>query len=78
MPPLLLLGGVILILLKPTSDNVYTDIIKIVKENGRQETRGQLESLRSPSLLTDLVICIIKRDDKNYIEGIMERVIRIQ
>ena len=45
---LLLLGGVILILIKPTSDNEDSDIIKIVKENGRQETRGQLESLRSP------------------------------
>ena len=51
--------------------------MKIVKENGRQETRGQLESLRSPYLLTDVVIFIIKRDDENYIEGIMEGV-RIQ
>ena len=31
-----------------TSNNEDTDIIKIVKENSRQETRGQLESPRSP------------------------------
>ena len=64
-PSFLLLSGVILILNKQsTSYNEDTDIRKLVKENNRQKTRGRLESPCSLILLTDVVVFIIKREDK--------------
>ena len=69
-PSLLLLSGVILIFNKQsTSYNEGTDIRKLVKENNRQETRGHLESPCSLILLTDVVVFIIKREDKKIVSS---------
>ena len=64
-PSLLLLSEVILIFNKqPTPYIEDNDITKSVKENNRQKTRGRLESPCSLILLTDVVVFIIKREDK--------------